>query len=151
MPGEGFYIPIAHEEGDPQLPVGAVLKALGPFLTDPGVRKHGHDLKTAVIVFAESGVSLRGLGCDTMVASYLLNPAKHSFELADTVLDHLGRQVSTAKEVVGSGTKAVPFASLSVEKAGDYACRRADAVMDLVKELSGKIVSLGHEGPPRYG
>ena len=142
LPGEGFYLPIAHEAGDPQLPIGTVLKALGPFLTDPGVRKHGHDLKTALIVFAESGVSLRGLGCDTMVASYLLNPAKHSFELADTVLDHLGRQVSAVKEVVGSGAKAVPFASLSVEKVGDYACRRADAVMDLVTALSGKIVSL---------
>ena len=123
-------------------PSGRFSRPSAPFLTDPGVRKHGHDLKTAVIVLAENGVSLRGLGCDTMVASYLLNPAKHSFELADTVLDHLGRQVSAAKEVVGSGMKAVPFASLSVEKAGDYACRRADAVMDLVKELSGKIVSL---------
>ena len=142
LPGEGFYLPIAHEAGEPQLPLGTVLKALGPFLADPGVRKHGHDLKTALIVFAESGVSLRGLGCDTLVASYLLNPAKHSFELADTVLDHLGRQVSSVKEVVGSGAKAVPFASLSVEKVGDYACRRADAVMDLVTALSGKILSL---------
>ena len=142
LPGEGFYIPITHEGGDPQLSVGTVLKALGPFLTGPGVRKHGHDLKTAIIVLSESGVSPRGLGCDTMVASYLLNPTKHSFELADTVLDHLGRQVSSAKEVIGSGMKAVPFASLSVEKAKDYACPRAGAVMDLVTELSGKIVAL---------
>ena len=71
--------------------------------------KHGQDLKTTLIVLAECGAPLKGLGCDTMVASYLLNPAKHSFELADTVLDHLGRQVPSAKEAVGSGARAVPF------------------------------------------
>ena len=39
--------------------------------------------------------------------------------------------------------KAVPFASLSVEKAGDYAGRRADAVMDLVTELRGRSSGRG--------
>ena len=68
-------------------------------------------------------------------------PAKHGFELADTVFDHLGRQIPSAKEVVGSGAKAVPFADISVEKAADYACRRADAVMGLAADLSGKIAA----------
>ena len=80
-----------------------------------------------------------------MVASYLLNPAKHGFELADTVFDHLGRQIPSAKEVVGSGAKAVPFAAIAAEKAADYACRRADAVMGLAAELSGKIAAADME------
>ena len=140
-PGEGFYIPIAHDDGSPQLPAGAVVSALAPFLADPAVAKHGNDLKTAAIVLSQSGVPIKGIGCDTMVASYLLNPARHSFELADTVLDHLGRQVSAAKEVVGSGAKTVPFAAITAAKAADYACRRADAVMVLAAELSRKIAA----------
>ena len=142
-PGEGFYIPVAHEGGGPQLPAGALIASLAPLLTDPAVLKHGQDLKTGLIVLAGQGISLKGLGCDTLVASYLLNPAKHSFELADTVLDHLGRQIPTAKEVVGSGAKAVPFASISVETAADYAGRRADAVMALAADLTGKIAAAG--------
>jgi DNA polymerase-1 len=142
-PGEGFYIPIAHEDGTPQLSEGPVLAVLSPFLADAAVPKHGQDLKTALIVFSEHGVPLRGLGCDTMVASYLLNPAKHSFELADTVLDHLGRRVPSMKEVAGSGAKAVPFASIPVEKAADYASRRADAVMSLAADLTAKIAGVG--------
>ncbi len=142
-PGEGFYIPIAHEGGTPQLSDGAVLTALSPFLTDPAILKHGQDLKTALIILSERGVPLRGLGCDTMVASYLLNPAKHSFELAETVLDHLGRRAPSAKELVGSGAKAVPFASISAEKAADYAGRRADAVMSLAADLTAKIFGAG--------
>lgn len=144
-PGEAFYIPIAHEDGAQPLPAGEILKALAPFLADQSMPKHGHDLKISLIVLSESGVSLRGLGCDTLVASYLLNPAKHSFELADTALDHIGRRIPAAKEVVGSGAKAVPFAAISAEKAADYACRRADAVMALTAELSGKIVAADQE------
>ncbi|MBU2234120.1 MAG: DNA polymerase I [Proteobacteria bacterium] len=143
--GEGFYIPIAHEDGAQPLPAGKILNALAPCLADPSMPKHGHDLKISLIVLSESGVSLRGLGCDTLVASYLLNPAKHSFELADTALDHIGRRIPAAKEIVGSGAKAVPFAAISAEKAADYACRRADAVMALTAELSDKIVAADQE------
>ena len=142
-PGEGFYIPIAHEDGMPRLSASEVLKPLSPFLADPAIPKHGQDLKTTLIVLSQCSLSLRGLGCDTMVASYLLNPAKHSFELADTVLDHLGRRTPSVKELVGSGAKAVPFASISVEKAADYAGRRADAVMSLAADLTGKIAAAG--------
>jgi DNA polymerase-1 len=78
-----------------------------------------------------------------MVASYLLNPARHSFELADTVLDHLGRRIPSAKEIIGSGAKAVPFAAVAVQRAADFAGRRADAVMALVSDLTGKIAAAG--------
>ncbi len=140
-PGEGFYLPVGHEDGSPQLSATEVVSALGPLLGDPAVSKHGHDLKATLIALAENGAPLRGLGCDTMVASYLLNPARRGFELAETVLDHLGRQIPAAKEIVGSGAKSVPFASIAPAKAADYACRRADAVMSLAAELSGKIAA----------
>ncbi len=139
--GEGFYLPISHEDGAPQLTAGTVVDALAPLLGDPAVPKHGHDLKTTLIVLAENGAPLKGLGCDTMVASYLLNPARRSFELADTVLDHLSRQIPAVKEIVGSGAKSVPFASIPAAKAADYACRRADAVMALAAELTAKIAA----------
>jgi DNA polymerase-1 len=39
-PGEGFYIPTAHDDGSPQLSTGAVMSTLAPFLADPSVAKH---------------------------------------------------------------------------------------------------------------
>jgi DNA polymerase-1 len=140
---EGFYIPLAHAEGAPQLAVGEVAAVLGPLLQDPGRPKHGHDLKTALLVLAETGLPVTGLGCDTMVASYLLNPARHSVELADTVLEHLGRGLPAAREVVGSGAKARPFASLAVDRAADFAGRRAEAVLALAADLAAKIAAAG--------
>lgn len=145
-PGRAFYVPIAHEGDDPQLHPDRVFETLGPFLADPAVSKAGHDLKSAVIALSECGIPLRGLGCDTMLAAYLINPAKHSFDLAETVLDHLGRRIPAEKEVVGSGAKAVRFARVSVGQAADYACRRAGAVTELAPDLAGKIAAAGIDG-----
>jgi DNA polymerase-1 len=140
-PGEAVYIPMAHEDGGLQLTAATVLMALGPLLADGAIVKYGHDLKAAAIVLAENGVALQGAACDTMVASYLLNPAKHSFELADTALDHLGRRVPSVKETVGSGAKLIPFAALPVERAADFTGRRAGVILHLAADLAAKIAA----------
>lgn len=144
-PGEAEYIPIAHDYmGMPrQIPQDYALKGLAPILADQKIKKHGHDLKNAEILLARNGVEINGLGCDTMVASYVLNPARHGFELADVVRDHLGRQIATAKELVGSGVKALPFSFVPVEKMRDYTCRRADSIMGLAANLQEKIAREG--------
>ncbi len=144
-PGEAFYIPLAHDYMGmpPQLKPDDVIKDILPSLTSQEIKKHGHDLKNAVIILARKKVDLKGLGCDTMVASYILNPAKHSFELADVVRDQMGRHITRPKDVIGSGAKAVPFSVIPVEKVKDYACRRADAILGLAASLHEKIVQDG--------
>jgi DNA polymerase-1 len=146
-PAEAFYIPIAHDYmGRPrQLYVDDALKGLAPFLSEQGIKKHGHDMKNSLIILARKGMEMKGLGCDTMVASYILNPAKHSFELADVVRDHLNKQIATAKDLVGSGAKAISFSVIPVEKMMYYACRRADALLGLSVTLSEKILREGFE------
>ena len=144
-PAEAFYIPLSHAYmGVPQqLKSRDVLKGLTPSLSSQGIKKHGHDLKNTLIILARNKVELQGLGCDTMVAPYILNPAKHNFELADVVRDHLGRQITHPKDLIGSGAKAVPFSVIPVERVRDYACRRADAILGLAATLHEKIVQDG--------
>jgi DNA polymerase-1 len=142
---EACYIPVGHDYvGMPvQLKANELLKGMAPFFADQKIRKHGHDMKNALILLARNNVELKGLECDTMVASYILNPARHSFELADVVRDHLSKQISAVKDVIGSGAKAIPFSVIPVEKMMDYACRRADAICALSAVLSEKIVRDG--------
>jgi len=144
-PREAFYIPLAHDYmGMPhQLKPDDVLKGISPFLSSYEIKKHGHDLKNALIILARKKVELKGLGCDTMVASYILDPARQSFELADVVRNHTGRQITHPKDVVGSGAKAIPFSVIPVDKVRDYACRRTDAILGLAAILDEKIVRDG--------
>ncbi len=139
-PGEAFYVPLADAAAGTQ-GAARLLKTIGPILGDPAVLKLGHDLKSALIILAQAGIQLRGLGCDTMISSYLLNPARRGYDLAEMVLDHLGRQVPGEKDAVGSGAKRISFAELPAEKTADYACRRAEAVLELSAELDRKIAA----------
>ncbi len=143
--GNGYYIPLGHRYmGAPaQLNVTDVLNGLKPFLAADTIAKDGHDLKNAQILLARRDVKLKNLGCDTMVASYILNPAKHSFELADVVRDHLNRHIAAAKDLIGSGAKAAPFRLVPVEKAKDYACRRTDTLVSLAQVLTEKLAQEG--------
>jgi len=144
--GEGFYVPLVSDDEAPLLSPEYVFAELAPFFTNPSVLKHGHDLKTAIIALARYGVFLKGLGCDTMVASYLVNQARRGFELADVVLDNLGCQVPSQKDLLGSGAKAVLFSSLSMEKAAAYSVERADVILPLVGDLSAKLDAMEMKG-----
>jgi DNA polymerase-1 len=142
--GEAAYIPLGHEVyGMGQLGERQVLTALAPVLSEEKIRKHGHDLKHTMLMLGRRGIELRGSGCDTMVAAYLLNPSRHGFELAELAREHLQRQIQSAKELAGSGAKAMPLSLIKTDIVTDYACRRADAVFKLTLLLSQKLVREG--------
>jgi DNA polymerase-1 len=139
--GEAGYIPLNHDyDGAPrQLKESEVLNGLRPFLVNKKIKKHGHDLKNLLIILARKGIKLLGPGMDTMVASYVLNPSQRSFDLADILREHLSLQIFSAKELIGSGAKTLPPVGVSVEKATDYACQRAEGIFNLSESLSEKI------------
>jgi DNA polymerase I len=82
-PGEAFYIPVGHRYvGAPeQLPRKDVLDRLRPVFQNQGVSKIGQNIKYDWTVFRRHGVDLQGVGFDTMLASYLLNPSKRAHNL----------------------------------------------------------------------
>ncbi|MFH1269936.1 MAG: DNA polymerase I [Candidatus Omnitrophota bacterium] len=59
-------------------------------LSDPEIKKIGHDLKGLKVSLSKADVALEGLYFDAMVAAYLLNPSKSGYDLNDLALDYLG-------------------------------------------------------------
>jgi DNA polymerase-1 len=113
----------------------AALAALKPLLEDAAIEKIGHDLKFDAIVLAEHGITLRGLGTDVMLASYLLDANRSSHPLEDLAIEHCGYKALTAEAVCGRGAKAVSFAEIPVERALGYAGERADLSLQLAPTL----------------
>jgi hypothetical protein len=91
----------------------------------------GHNLKYDRIVLEQEGAGLEGLHFDTMVASYLVDPARRQHNLDDLAIDHLGLRTTTYEEVAGKGRKQVPFAEVPLEVARDYACEDTDVALRL--------------------
>jgi len=135
---DAFYLPLGHTTIQAQLPVKEVFAALAPVLTSTKIKKYIHDLKTALVSLENYGVDIQE-GDDTMLAAYLLNPAKHSYELDELAWEYLHEQVPVPKDVAGGKGKTYPLNLVPVDKMADYACARADAVFALVPVLAGKL------------
>lgn len=81
--------------------VESIGKNCKSMLQDQRISKVGHDLKAVKVSLAKNGVGVRGLSFDTMVAGYLLNPAKSRYSLNDLSWDFLGKPVQEGPLAAG--------------------------------------------------
>ncbi len=125
---QGYYIPVAHDyPGVPeQLEMSVVLDKLRPILESPEVHKVGQNIKYDLIVLKRHGIDLKGIAFDTMIASYVLNPAKRAHGLDDLAMEILNHKTITYEEVAGKGKNALLFSQINLDKAVPYAAEDAD-------------------------
>ncbi len=126
---EGFYIPVGHRTGEPQLPWERVRAALAPFLADPQVAKVGHNIKYDLVVLARHGLPMSTPAFDTMIAEWVRDPASHNLGLKNLAWTRLGAEMTDITALIGKGKKQISMAEVPVAKAAPYAA--ADAVMTL--------------------
>jgi DNA polymerase I len=146
--GEAFYLPLAHrrsgelvlDDGGPDGPRNLPaldspgMRPLVEMLQDPGIEKIGQNLKYDLIVLERSGVAVRGVAFDTMVASYVLDPGRRQHSLDALALTLLGHKMISYEDVAGKGKAQLSFAEVPLEQAVEYACEDADFALRL-KEL----------------
>jgi DNA polymerase I len=145
VPHQAFYVPVGHRLrlGEKQLPLSWVLEQLKPLLEDGEVKKIGQNIKYDWIVLRQHGVEVRGIECDTMIASYLINPTKHNHNLSEIAREYLDRNVTDYKDVAGTGAKEISFDKVDLEKARDYCCEDADVTLQLSRILLPKLSGEG--------
>ena len=144
-PHEAFYIPCGHDYiGAPdQIPCETVLKTLAPVLSAPTPKKVGQNIKYDWTVLSRHRVELDGVCFDTMVASYLINPAKRAHNLDQIALDFLDHKTIPYEAVAGKGKSAVPFSQVAVEAATDYAAEDADVTFRAYEILRDRLDEIG--------
>ena len=139
--GEAAYVPVGHRglATGPQLKAGEVLERLGPCLTADAPRLHMQNHKYETAVLLRHGVSLRGVGCDPMIASYLLDPSQPSHGLDALAARELGHRMITYKDVCGTGKSQRPFDEVEIDLATRYAAEDAEATFLLARRLEPRI------------
>ncbi|ACM19768.1 DNA polymerase I [Geotalea daltonii FRC-32] len=144
---QAYYIPVAHHYlGVPdQLSLAHVLQALRPLLLDPAIKKIGQNIKYDYQVLRRAGIEMEGIWCDTMLASYLLNPNRSSHGLNALAVELLDHKMISYADVAGSGKDQKNFAQVEVEKASIYSCEDADATWLLHKLFLPQIEESGME------
>ena len=138
---EGLFANAGTAEGEATggVDLADAVALLKPVLEDEAVLKIGHDLKFDVIVLARHGITLRGFGTDTMLASYLLDATRSSHPLEELALEHVGYKALREEDLCGRGAKSVSFRAIPVDAALNYAGERADLALQLTDVLGGLL------------
>lgn len=114
--------------------------AVGAWLADPDRPKVLHDAKGPLLALAARGWSVAGIATDTALAAYLVRPDQRSYDLADLVLRHLGRELRAESDTSGQGL--LDFGDEGDASAQD-AMVRARAVLDLAGSLAEQLEATG--------
>jgi len=141
-PERSWYLPFGHLAPDGELVAGepprnlpplssAALAPLRALLADPQVRKAGHNVNYDWLVLRRHGVELAGVVYDSMLASFVLDPARRSHALADLARERLGVEMQTYAGLVGRGRGERPFAEVPVAVAARYCCADSEVVLRL--------------------
>ncbi|HLZ71236.1 MAG TPA: DNA polymerase I [Dehalococcoidia bacterium] len=126
-PGASCYIPVGHLpdlESPEQLPADMVIERLRPLFSDPAIQKTAHNAKYDLEVLAGAGLVLDGVDADTMLAAYLLGD--RDIGLKSLALEVCGARMTPISELIGTGSKQISMAQVSIAAAAPYAAADAD-------------------------
>ena len=139
-PGTGYYIPVGHSSGDPQLPLDLIREKLGPILSDPSLPKAGHNIKYDMIVLARHGMPVLGIKFDTMIAGWILDPESRQLGLKPMAKSLLGIRMTEIETLIGKGKQQITMDRVPVKDAAPYAAADAEVVLQLIPVLREKML-----------
>ena len=141
--GEGFYIPIKHnDESIIQLPLEDVINELKPLLESSEKKIIGQNIKFDKNILMKYGLKIASIKNDTMMMSYVLDASATRHNLDALALYYLGYKTSTYEDVAGKGAKQISFDDVPIDIATNYAAEDADITLRLYEELSPKLKNI---------
>ncbi|TLN15749.1 DNA polymerase I, partial [bacterium] len=143
--GEGYYIPVGHRTGEPQLALEQIRAALLPAFTDPKLPKYGHNVKYDLLALRQAGLDLSPITFDTMIAGFLIDPASHKLGLKDMSEDYLNLTMTHIEELIGKGKNQISMDAVPIQRAAGYAAADAEVTLRLVPPLQVRLAELQAE------
>jgi DNA polymerase-1 len=134
--GEGIYLPLAHcgPDAPAQLPRDETLARLKPWLESASHAKLGQNLKFDAHIFANHGITLRGIAHDTLLQSYVLE-SDRAHDMDALARRHLKLKTIPFIDVCGKGARQIGFDEVALERATEYAAEDADITLRLQAAL----------------
>ena len=140
--GTNWYLPVGHNESG-QLPKDEVLNVLKPVFENPDVPIRAHNANFDVTVMEQTGVKVKGLQFDTMIAAHV--GGRRNIGLMELTLECFGVEMTPITDLIGKGKNQITMAEVPIEKAAPYAAADADftqRLYSLMKEdLENKDIS----------
>ena len=137
---EGWYIPVYGRNlfDNEDIDSAGLLKTLKPMLEDDKIKKIGQNIKYDLLVLKNSGIEMKNIFFDTMIAAYLIDPESR-VNMDDLAEKYLNYKTIHFEELVGKGKNALSIAEVPVEKVAEYSIEDADITYRLYKLFKTKL------------
>jgi len=144
-PGQAYYLPLGHDypEVPKQIAKTVAFDILRQVLQSENIKKTGQNIKYDYIVLKREGLELKGIDCDSMVLSYLLEPNQGKHNLDRLALEHLKLKTVKYNDIVGKGKSEVTMNSVPIDQVTPYACQDADLALRLSLLLAPQVQKEG--------
>ncbi|NUM40596.1 MAG: DNA polymerase I, partial [Leptospiraceae bacterium] len=139
---QAWYVPISYNASlfaSVSLPKDEVIEILKPILEDEKILKIGQNIKYDAIILKNSGIELKNIYFDTMIASYIINPGIRRHNMDDMASDYLDYATISFEELVGAGKKCQEIYNIDVDKVSEYSCEDSDITFRLYEVLEKKV------------
>ncbi len=141
---EAWYIPVGHKDSEGNLLAGqigveALADFLKPYLLSEKMAILGHNFKYDRTVLQHTlGITCKEPLLDTMIAAYLLDPARRSYKLDDLCFE-LGLRLTPFSEVVAGDKRQDCFAYVDMSDACHYSCEDVYGTLSLWRQYEEQL------------
>ncbi|MCB9852492.1 MAG: DNA polymerase I [Phycisphaerales bacterium] len=138
-PATAYYIPVRGVGAT--LDEAVVLKHLGPIFADERIAKCGQNIKYDIVMLESAGYRIRNIDFDTMIASFVLEPARRSHGIDGLSRELLQYEKIPTQDLIGKGKSMITFDKIETDRTCVYACEDADIAWRLREILAKQIES----------
>ena len=143
---EAVYIPCAHVSLDgtdiQQVSQDFLISALRPILEAQTPLKVGQNLKYDLNVLKKYNLTMVGIGGDTMLESYAINPSAGRHDMDSLAQRFINRSTISFTDIAGKGVKQKTFDQIPLEIAAEYAAEDGEITWLLHEELQQQLNDL---------
>jgi DNA polymerase-1 len=140
---KGFYIAVRGPAGEVVVDPSTVVAALRPILEHPAVEVTNQNIKYDMLVLRRAGITLRGIGMDPMVGSYLLEAGARSHSLDELARRHLGHEMIPISDLIGKGLFQKRMDEVDIVRVAEYAVEDAEVAWELAERIGRELREQG--------
>lgn len=107
---------------------------------DAGIKKYGHDLKNFILYLGKMGVNFDGLGFDTMIGAYILDPSRETYTISELAEEYLGIEVGSIEQLAGKGKNFLPYKVLPLEKTSSLAGMYSELIPRIRAVIDDRLI-----------
>ncbi len=109
------------------------------------IKKIGHDIKPFIVYLKKKGIVPKGFTFDTMLAAYMANPSKATYNICELSEDYLDRPLEPLEILHKNGNSLSGLSDMEIRKFSEKAIIYSERLLELSELFKATLNELGQE------